>query len=125
MELEKIVDMNLATAEDRAPGRLLREARVRHGLSQQQVAVRAGTTQSAVARIEADRGSPSVETLRELLRVIGEDLILGTKPREWGVDVTLNETNQRYNATERLERGLGFSDVVREMQGEKPDRTGA
>lgn len=43
--------------------------------------------------------------------------MIGTKPREWGIDVTLNETNRRYSATERLERGLGFSDVVREMRG--------
>lgn len=110
--------------EELSPGRLIREARLAHRLSQKQLAVRAGTTQSAIARIEADRISPSIETMRELLRVIGEDLLLGTRTREWGVDVTLNEKNRRYSATERLERGLGFSDVVREMQGEKPDRAG-
>jgi transcriptional regulator with XRE-family HTH domain len=109
---------------ERSPGRLVRETRVRHQLSQKQLAIRAGTTQSAIARIEADGTSPAIETLRELLRVMGEDLVIGTKPREWGIDGTLNETNRRYNATERLERGLGFSDVVREMRGAKKDPAG-
>lgn len=53
---------------------------------------------------------------------MGEDLVIGTEPRDWGIDATLNATNRRYSATERLERGLGFSDVVREMRGEKKGR---
>ncbi|MDP9227535.1 MAG: helix-turn-helix domain-containing protein, partial [Actinomycetota bacterium] len=41
------------------PGQLLREARRRHGVSQKRLAIRAGTTQSAISRIEGDRVSPS------------------------------------------------------------------
>jgi transcriptional regulator with XRE-family HTH domain len=49
------------------PGQLLQKVRHRHGISQKRLAMRAGTTQSAISRIERDRVSPSVETLRELL----------------------------------------------------------
>src|SRR5215213_2371072 len=52
------------------PGHLLREARRRHGVSQARLAIRAGTTQSAISRIERDQVSPTVETLRGLLRLI-------------------------------------------------------
>lgn len=60
------------------PGLLLREARERRGITQSELARRAGTTQSAISRIEKDRVSPTVETLRELLAMIGEKLSLET-----------------------------------------------
>ncbi|MCA1823916.1 MAG: helix-turn-helix transcriptional regulator [Mycobacteriales bacterium] len=52
-------------------GDLIREARRRAGLTQAQLAERAGTTQSAVARWESGRTSPSVDTLLRLLRLCG------------------------------------------------------
>jgi transcriptional regulator with XRE-family HTH domain len=107
-------------SEDRSPGELLREARLAHRLSQKQLAVRAGTTQSAVARIEADRVSPSIRTLTALFQAMEEDFVFGTKPRTWGVDLSLNRKNLEYTATERVERGLGFADAVREIR----DQTG-
>ena len=49
--------------------------------------MRAGTTQSAISRIERDRVSPSVETLRELLYLLGEDLEPGgIEKRDFGID---------------------------------------
>jgi transcriptional regulator with XRE-family HTH domain len=100
------------------PGALLRAARRRHGVSQKRLAIRAGTTQSAISRIEKDRVSPSVETLRELLRLIGEDLVIGTRPRKWGVDETLNRSNLEYSPGQRIQRGLGFAGTVRQIRGE-------
>lgn len=106
-----------APLEDRSPGELLREARVRHGLSQQQLAIRGGTTQSAIARAEADRISPTIKTLTALFQAMEEDFVFGTKPRNWGVDLSLNRKNLQYTPTERLERGLEFSEAVREIRG--------
>jgi transcriptional regulator with XRE-family HTH domain len=105
--------------EDRTPGELLREARLRHRLSQDALAIRAGTTQSAIARIERDRTSPSIKTLTSLFQAMEEDFVFGTRPRDWGTDLDLNRKNLEFTPTQRLERMLGFSDFVREFEGER------
>ena len=55
---------------------LVKSARRRCGLSQRRLAVRAGTSQAFISRIESGEVSPTIETLRRLLLVIGEDLSL-------------------------------------------------
>jgi transcriptional regulator with XRE-family HTH domain len=60
---------------------LLREARIQSGLSQRELARRAGTAQSVVARIEAGTTSPTWETLTRLLRAAGFDLRAGLEIR--------------------------------------------
>lgn len=99
------------------PGTLLREAREHHGVSQKQLAMRASTTQSAISRIERDRVSPSVETLRELLYLLGEDLTLGAVERDSGIDRTLNIENLRLSPEDRVSKGLAFADFVRRNRG--------
>jgi hypothetical protein len=59
------------------PGQLIRETRERHGLSQQRLARRVGSHQSAISRLEADEVSPSIETLELLMAAMGERLELG------------------------------------------------
>ena len=97
------------------PGRLLRDARVRHGVSQESLAIRAGTTQSAISRIEKDRVSPSVETLQKLLHLLGEDLVLTAEGRDAGIDRTLIDERLRMNEGERLDYGTAIADQVIEM----------
>lgn len=111
--------------EDRTPGELLREARLSHRLSQEELAIRAGTTQSAIARIERDRTSPSIKTLTILFQAMEEDFVFGTRPRDWGADLDLNHKNLEFTPTQRLERMLGFSDFVREFDGERSTEKGA
>ena len=94
------------------PGQILRAARRRHGVSQARLATRAGTTQSAISRIERDQVSPSVGTLRSLLHLLGEDLVLGARERDSGIDVTLNRERLRLTASERLDQGIAFADQV-------------
>ncbi len=53
---------------------LVREARRRAVLTQTELAARAGTTQSAIARLESGRTSPSLETVLALVRHCGLDL---------------------------------------------------
>ena len=55
-------------------GDLLREARLRAGLTQRELARRGGTSQSAVARWESGAVVPSLERLRELIRACGLEL---------------------------------------------------
>jgi transcriptional regulator with XRE-family HTH domain len=106
-----------------SPGELLKQARGRHGVSQTQLAIRAGTTQSAISRIERDRISPSIETLRELLYLLGEDLSLGSEVRDTGIDRTLNESALRRSPSQRLDYGVAFANQVIEMSP-NPKRPG-
>jgi transcriptional regulator with XRE-family HTH domain len=99
------------------PGQLLREARVRHEVSQEQLATRAGTTQSAISRIEKNRISPTIATLTELLHLLGEDLALAAEKWETGIDVTLNEGNLRLTPDQRVRKGLEFADFIRQSRG--------
>jgi transcriptional regulator with XRE-family HTH domain len=99
------------------PGELLRDARQRHGVSQQSLATRASTTQSAISRIERDRISPSIETLRELLHLLGEDLVLAAESRDAGIDRTLNRANLALTPAQRVRRGMEFADFVRRNRG--------
>lgn len=97
------------------PGTLLRDARRRHGVSQARLAARASTTQSAISRIESGRVSPTVETLRSLLHLLGEDLVIGAEPREFGIDRSLVRERLRLAPGERAEYGVAFTDeLIRE-----------
>ena len=53
---------------------LVREARLRSDLSQGELAARAGTTQSAIARLESGRSSPGFERVLELVAACGLEL---------------------------------------------------
>jgi uncharacterized protein len=65
---------------DKESAMLLRSARTRAGLSQAQLAARAGTSQAAVARREAGLEEPRLSTLRRLVYACGELLELTTRP---------------------------------------------
>lgn len=53
---------------------LVREARKRARLTQAELAERAGTTQSAIARVETGESSPSFDMVLRLVRLCGMDL---------------------------------------------------
>jgi len=93
-------------------GQLLLEVRRRHGVSQERLARRASTTQSAISRIERDRISPSVETLRELLYLLGEDLTLEAEERDFGIDRTLIAERFKASPSERVEYGLAMAEQL-------------
>jgi transcriptional regulator with XRE-family HTH domain len=61
-------------------GDLIREARHRAGLSQAQLAERAGTTQPGIARWESNRTSPSLDDVLRLVRLCGLDLEIAVVP---------------------------------------------
>ena len=55
-------------------GQLIREARRRAGLTQAQLAARAGTAQPAIARWESGRTAVSLDDVVRLIRLCGLDL---------------------------------------------------
>jgi transcriptional regulator with XRE-family HTH domain len=63
-------------------GTLIRQARMRAGLSQVELSARSGKDRAQIARWERDVVVPSLETLRELLRACGFDLELTLVPYE-------------------------------------------
>jgi transcriptional regulator with XRE-family HTH domain len=88
---------------------LIRETRVRHGLSQARLARRAGTQQSAISRLEADEVSPSVETLGLLMRAMGESLELTAAPLERDYDPVHRRATAARSPTERLALGISWN----------------
>lgn len=86
------------------PGRLLRDARTHAGLSQRELARRAGTAQSVVARVERGLTSPGWETLSRLLAAAGFELQPGLVPRPAGDSHMLEDVRRilRLTPEERL-----------------------
>jgi transcriptional regulator with XRE-family HTH domain len=98
-------------------GQLLRETRTRHGLTQGQLAARARTSQAAISRIERGLVSPSVETLRTLLDLMGEALELGALEHDYGFDRTLYDRTLSMTPSERIDHGVAFSNFVQRNLG--------
>jgi hypothetical protein len=61
---------------DETAGSLLRRARVGAGLSQAELAVRAGVAQSVISAYEAGRRQPALPTLARLIDATGYDLVV-------------------------------------------------
>ena len=61
---------------------LLQEARRRAGLTQTELARRAGVPQSTVAKIERGRREPTLSTLERLVRAAGFELRMQLAPRD-------------------------------------------
>lgn len=57
-----------------SPGALLRQARIRAGLSQAELAARAGVAQSVISVYESGRRRPALATLAALVEATGFDL---------------------------------------------------
>jgi transcriptional regulator with XRE-family HTH domain len=98
-------------------GHLLRKARRRHGLTQQELADRARTSQAAISRIERELVSPSVATLAHLLDLLGEELTLDGKPIDYGHDATLLRENLRRTVSDRIDHGAAFANFVERNRG--------
>jgi transcriptional regulator with XRE-family HTH domain len=100
-----------------SPGELLKRVRVRHGLTQSQLAARARTSQAAISRIERGLVSPSVATLAQLLDLMGEELDLGAEPLDYGHDRTLLRQNLARTVDERIDHGVSFANLVLRNRG--------
>ena len=66
--------------EPATAGALLRQARKRAGLSQMDLAARAGVTQSVISAYESGQRQPSLPALARLLGAAGFELTLGLRP---------------------------------------------
>ena len=99
---------------------LVKSARRRQGLSQRRLAVRAGTSQAFISRIEQGEVSPTIRTLRRILLVMGEDLVIASRrlQSDRDDDGPASAEHQGLSMDERLERGLALSAFAAELHGQ-------
>ena len=97
-------------------GTLLKESRIRHGLTQRQLAIRAGTSQAAISRIERGTVSPSMAMLERLVSLAGDQLHASSEPVDYGFDLTLIHQNLRLTPEERIRKQAAWGNKVREIQ---------
>jgi transcriptional regulator with XRE-family HTH domain len=86
---------------------LVREARKRAGLTQAELAARAGTTQSAIARVESGAVSPSLEHLTQLVQAAGFDIDVRLVPYD-DHDLSMGLRNRTLTPEQRLDSMLAF-----------------
>jgi len=98
-------------------GELLRDARRRHRVTQRQLAQRARTSQAAISRIERGVVSPTVATLRTLLDLLGEELVLAARAHDYGHDRALLRQNLDRTVDERIEHGVSLANWTSRHRG--------
>ena len=86
-------------------GEVIREARLRAGLSQHDLAARSGRDRSVIARWEQGGVAPSLETLLEIVRACGFDLPLELVPYTDEAQERLRK-NARLSPERRVQRML-------------------
>jgi transcriptional regulator with XRE-family HTH domain len=93
---------------------LLREARLRAGLTQAELGRRAGKPQSMISRWERGDARPSLETLRDLIRACGLELTFALANYD---DSYLADINEYLELTpdERVEHALRRQELYREL----------
>lgn len=57
----------------------LMEARIKKGLTQEELAKRVGTKQSAIARLESGNTNPSISFLEKVTKAVDSDLVIQIK----------------------------------------------
>lgn len=87
---------------------MVREARLRAGLSQVELAERGGKDRVQISRYEAGTVAPSLDTLIDLIRACGFDIPLELVPRGPVAEDRLREL-QQLSPERRLDRMLDRS----------------
>jgi transcriptional regulator with XRE-family HTH domain len=97
------------------PGSIIRERRLAHGLTQAQLALRAGTTQTAVSRLERGELSPTFATMQRLLFVLGETGVLDVRPLTGEHDAAHLADLLARTPAERLELAMSWNRLAGEV----------
>ncbi|HYN50920.1 MAG TPA: helix-turn-helix domain-containing protein [Thermoleophilaceae bacterium] len=108
------------------PAQLILDARRRKGLSQRRLALRAGTSQSAIARIEAGAEEVTWPRLRAIMISLGEEPVLTSRPLKSRYDAADMVAQRAMSTSGRLESGLAFDRLASELtNGVRRARIGA
>lgn len=97
------------------PGRIIRDRRLAHGLTQAQLALRSGSTQAAISRLERGELSPTFETFERLLAVMGEEGDLSVHRADAGFDRERLASLRTRPAADRLAVAISWNRVAGEF----------
>src|SRR5215212_8480264 len=97
------------------PAELVKRTRERHGLTQRQLAHRAGTSQSAIARIESGKEEVTWHRLELLLLVMGEKPVLESTALPGRYDAWDVLEQRSLPPATRLANGLAFNELGAEL----------
>jgi transcriptional regulator with XRE-family HTH domain len=95
----------------------IRALRTRHGISQRQLALRAGTSQAAISQLESGRRDLSVGTLERILLALGYRLNVVAEPLPLDVDERHFRADLASPMAVRLERALAWDRFGTELAG--------
>jgi transcriptional regulator with XRE-family HTH domain len=97
------------------PAGLIKKLRTDHGLSQRELAYRAGTSQSAIARVEAGDEDITWTRFRSILAAMGDEPVLGSKrlPSRYELHDLMRDRAMSPEA--RLANGISFNRFGSEM----------
>lgn len=93
-------------------GGVLREAREQQGLSQRRLALRAGTSQDAISRIERGVEAPTLERLGQLLLALGCRPVLSVEPLKGPVPQSELAAAGAMSPNERLSEASSWNRVA-------------
>jgi transcriptional regulator with XRE-family HTH domain len=107
-------------------GSVLRQAREQQGLSQRRLALRAGTSQDAISRIERGAEAPTLERLAQLLLALGCRTVLDVEPLEGRVARSELASSDALSAGERLREASSWNRIASQLAiaGERARRGG-
>jgi transcriptional regulator with XRE-family HTH domain len=100
---------------------LVRRCRVAAGLTQQQLAIRAGTTKTAISRLEGGHVSPTFETVERLLLCLGYRLDVDAVPLTPRSDPAQLEAVAGLTPSERLDHALASQSSLTHLLGAARD----
>ena len=94
---------------------LVREARKRAGLTQSELAARAGTTQSAIARLESGRPDVSLNDVIRFVRLCGLDVEVAIVPHD-DSDMAQAERLVSLTGPQRIQRHMRVARQLRTLR---------
>lgn len=98
-------------------GELVRLHRREAGVTQHQLAVRAGTTKTAISRLEGGHVSPSMETVERLLLCLGYQFRVSAAPLSPRTDPTQLAAVAELSPTQRLDHALASQTSLARLVG--------
>ena len=106
-------------------GELIRRARRRSGLSQRELARRAGTSQAAISRIESGREEPTLERLEQILAGMGWRPVIELEPiADHREEPRRLYADRNRDPAVRLEGGLNWIEFAQELMGAAKESVG-